>query len=38
MVEDPEAIFSRGIDLKFANVLRDRIFGEDRAGFLFKKL
>jgi hypothetical protein len=33
-VEDLEAMFSRGIDLEFANVLRDRIFSKDRAAFI----
>jgi hypothetical protein len=31
-------MFNRGINLKFTNILRDRIFNKDRAGFLLKKL
>ena len=38
MVEDLKAIFNRGINLKFINILRDKIFNKDKANFLFKKL
>jgi hypothetical protein len=31
-------MFSRGINLKLANILGDRVFSEDRAGLLFKEL
>jgi hypothetical protein len=33
-VEDLKAMFNRGIDLEFINVLRDRIFNKDRAAFI----
>jgi hypothetical protein len=38
MVKDLEAMFSRGIDLKLANIPGDRVFGEDRASLLLKEL
>jgi hypothetical protein len=31
-------MFSRGIDLKLANILGDRVFSEDGAGPLLKEL
>jgi hypothetical protein len=31
-------MFNRGINLKFTNILGDRIFNKDRASFLLKKL
>jgi hypothetical protein len=31
-------MFNRGINLKFINILKDRVFNKDRAGLLFKEL
>jgi hypothetical protein len=31
-------MFNRGINLKFTNILRDRIFNKNKASFLLKKL
>jgi hypothetical protein len=31
-------MFNRGINLKFTNILRDKIFNKNKAGFFLKKL
>jgi hypothetical protein len=31
-------MFNRGINLKFINILKDRVFNKDRAGLFLKEL